>query len=190
LKGDRQFAAPLFFYIKTVDPMQIMFKENLLALISVFFLSTLFLVFSSCASYGSKPASPLSITIRPADKSLMPQDIREGDTLVMDVTVLSMADLDRVKVNLKLTGGIMLVQGDLSWTGSMTKGESKNLLITVKIPEMGHGKIKGTVVAKVSGNIRFSDSASFIPGKLAKEKSTPLPLKKDGRGRPIIEHRL
>lgn len=137
-----------------------------------------------------KPASPLSVTINPVDENLAPDSVSAGDELELEVTVVSHAKLEKISLTVKLSGHIELLRGEANWNGSLDSGEELVLPISVKVLEKGRGKIKVRAFSRLSETASFSASDTFKIGQEKEKKPSQLPLKKDGKGRNIIEHRL
>ena len=137
-----------------------------------------------------KPASPISVTISSVDESLSPDNLSSGDVLELEVRVASHAELERVSLTVKLSGHIELLRGDADWTGSLDSGDELVFPISVKVLKKGPGKIKARAFSSFSKTSSFSASDTFRIGQGKDEKPSQLPIKKDGKGRNIIEHRL
>lgn len=133
-----------------------------------------------------KPQPPLKVSIAPASESLRAEDIRPGDEADFKATALSMMDAGELRMEVKLTGGAELISGETKWSGPLKKGEEKTLLIRVRAPFKGAGMIRASVFTV--GEPRFRAQAIYRLGGGPKEKETPPPVKKDIRGREIIEY--
>ena len=140
---------------------------------------------------SEKPKSPLSVSIAPLSGSIAAGDIKGGELVDIVVKVLSFVEADRMDLEIKLSGGIELVSGELEWSGPVQKNGETSHTITIRAPERGGGVIKARALILFSKGARFSDQALFRLGPPEKLKQTPLPpVKKDGRGREILEYRL
>lgn len=138
----------------------------------------------------SKPASPLSVTISPADENFSQDNVSAGDVLELEVTMISHAELKEVSLTVKLSRHIELLQGEVDWNGPLESGGELVLPISVKVLEKGRGKIKVRAFSRLSETASFSASDTFKIGQGKEKKPSQLPLKQDGKGRDIIEHRL
>ncbi|MDT8317766.1 MAG: hypothetical protein RQ824_07230 [bacterium] len=137
-----------------------------------------------------KPASLLSVAVAPVDESLSLDNVSAGDVLELEVTLLSHADLEKVSLTVKLSGHIELLQGEVDWSGPLKSGGELLLPISVKILKKGIGKIKVRAFSRISETVSFSASDTFKIGRDEDKKPSRLPIKEDGKGRNIIEHRL
>lgn len=139
-----------------------------------------------------KPLPPLGVSISPVEEGLLPADIKPGDTVQFRVTVFSFINTKEMCIEIKLSGGVELIEGETVWTGPVEKNEERTLLLTVRAPLKGKGRIKAKAVIPASRGNFFSARASYklgedVAGKAA--ESAPL-KKKDGLGRDIIEYRV
>lgn len=135
---------------------------------------------------AEKPKSPLSVSIAPLSDS-----VTAGELADIVVKVISFVGADRMDLEIKLSGGIELVSGETEWSGSVQKNGETSHTITIKAPEKGGGVIKARALIVFSKGTRFSDQALFRLGPPEKLKQTPLPpVKKDNKGRDIIEYRI
>ena len=162
-------------------------------IIMIFFLATMLLAPYSAPGSGarpkSKPLSPIKIEIITADKNATADNISGGDIVDFNVVVSSYTDITSAIVKIIPSKQLELISGSVEWEGPLKKGEDKVIPITVRIPQVKKGKIRAKVIFHASGGTQFSSSAKFSLGGVKKKpKSTP--LKKDGRGRDIMEDRL
>lgn len=140
---------------------------------------------------SSKPGSPVKISIVPVQEGLTSSDIRPGDIVDLDITAVSFIDADRMDIEIRMSGGVEFLSGETEWSGPVRKGEENILTISIRSPLKGAGKVKARAVIPLSRGTSFSASASFRLGPAVKDKpEPPPPVKKDGKGRNIIEYRL
>ena len=152
-------------------------------------------MFNPCTAVGSgarpksKPQAPIKIEIITANSNMNIGNITGGDIVDLQILVSSYADIVNAVVNISLSRQLVLISGNVIWEGPLKKDDTKLIPITVQIPQIKGGKIKAKVVAPFSEGTSFSSSAqlSFNGVKKKPDKS---PMKKDGKGRDIIEHRL
>lgn len=163
-------------------------RTAIIIIISVLFAAPC--LYASGSRPKGKPASLLSVTISPADENLSPDNVSEGDVLELAVTLVSHADLESVSLAIKLSGHIELLQGEVEWSGPLKSGGELVLPISVKVLKKGLGKIKVRAFSHLSETASFSASDTFRIGRNKEEKPSRLPIKQDGKGRNIIEHRL
>lgn len=160
----------------------------LLLVISLYFVTT---GFSGCAAEPfRKPLPPLKISIAPVAGTTS-AEIKPGDVVELKVTATSVMEVPEMRIDVRLTGGAKLVSGETSWTGPAAKNEEKSLLLTVQAPEKGKGRVTARVSTPPSKSARFFAQARFELGpedKIKNKKHEPV-IKKDSRGRDIIEYR-
>jgi hypothetical protein len=138
---------------------------------------------------GTKPLSPLKVTIRPVQQGLTPADIKPGDVVQFEVVALSHVGLTRADLKIMLTNGARLIAGDERWSGVLDKDRETIITITVAVPQAGRGEVKAMLSA---GN--FHSGAQFSLGAEPKTKPENAPGKrgmktKDSKGHDIIEFR-
>jgi len=138
----------------------------------------------------SKPLPPLQISITPSQTGITTFDIHPGDTVEFKIAATSSITVSKMHIEVELTNGAELVSGDTSWTGPAMGGEEKSISLTVRAPVKGRGKVSAR--ALISGNSMqsFSAEARYQLGGEDARKTEPQPLvKKDGKGRNVIEYR-
>ena len=138
---------------------------------------------------GTKPLSPLVVTIRPVQQGLTSSAIKPGDVVQLEVAALSHVGISKADLKVTFTGGAKLVGGDDRWSGPMEKGKEAVLTITVSTPMSGLGEVKAMLS---SGG--FHAGAQFSLGPESKSKTgTPGEKKrtkiKDSKELDIIEYR-
>lgn len=148
-------------------------------------------------AHAAKPRSPLQVSIIPVQSGLASAninsgaDIKPGDVIEFKITGKSFADADELNINVELHGGVELVSGDTSWTGPVNKGEDKVLLITVRAPMHGNGRIRARISMSPSSGASFAAETEYHLGKNAENKPAAAPaIKKDNKGREIREYRV
>ena len=142
------------------------------------------------AGVSRKPLPPLRIRIAPVQQDIIQDQIKPGDIIDFNVSATSSIEVPQMRIEVELTGGAKLVSGDTSWSGPAGKNEEKTIVLTVRAPKSGLGKIKARVVISPSEGTRFSAAAHYGLGKEVKSKpEQEHPVKKDSKGRDIIEYR-
>jgi len=142
------------------------------------------------AAPSRKPLSPLRITIVPTQAGLSSSQIKPGDVVEFTVTTVSSIDVQELSINIELLGGAKLISGETSWVGPAARNEAKSITLSVQAPEKGRGRVKARVSTPPSGGARFSAVSQFDLGPEVKSKPEQEPvIKKDRRGRSIIEYR-
>lgn len=154
-------------------------------------LPIIILVFSPLALYAAKPLPPVQISVAPAQAGLAAGDIKPGDVVEFKVIARSMMDSPEMRVTVELTGGAELVSGETSWAGPMAKGEEKTLLFSVRAPKKGNAKIKASMETTATEGAAFRAHARYSLGEdvNAQKPGPARPVKKDGKGRDVIEYR-
>ena len=141
-------------------------------------------------SLQQKPQPPLRISIATDRPEVTPEAIKAGDVVAFNIMATSMVDASTMRIQIKLSDGVELVSGDLSWSGPATKNDTKILPITIKVPLKGDGTIQANLSITLSENTVFSTSTEYSIGgyKQHKPESTR-PVKKDSKGHGVVEYR-
>ncbi len=145
-------------------------------------------------SFGApsrKPLPPVSISITPVSSDITPDQIKPGDIVEFKVSIRSSIPVDELRIDIKLVDGTKLVSGDLSWTGHVDKREEKALFVTIQAPKNGKGGINARGSLPPADGTRFSAEAHYSFGPEIKEENNKNehPVKKDSKGRNVIEYR-
>ena len=142
------------------------------------------------ASLHNKPQPPLLISIEPVQPGITPTNIKAGDVVELRIIAASSLDADDVRIQVDLAGGAELVLGETVWNGSLIKNEEKTIIITVRAPAHGNGKIKARILIPESQGASFSAEDVYVLGVQPKSKPEhEHPVKKDSKGRDVIEYR-
>ncbi len=142
------------------------------------------------AGTSRKPLPPLRISIAPVQQGIMQDQIKPGDIIEFNISAASSIDVGQMRIEVVLTGGAKLVSGNTSWSGPAGKNEVKTIVLTVRAPSSGLGRIKARAIVSPSDGTRFSAVAHYVLGKEVKSKpEQEHPVKKDSKGRDIIEYR-
>lgn len=165
-------------------------KKVLLALLMAVLLDPLLV-------HAAKPRAPLLVSISAVQSGLASAniksgaDIKPGEVVELEITGRTLADTDELNINVELHGRVTLLSGETSWTGPARKGENKTLLITVRAPMHGNGKVSARISMSPSSSASFAAETEYIMGRSAQKKPAALPeKKKDGKGREIREYRV
>ena len=141
--------------------------------------------------HAAKPRSPLQASISPVQSGLVATAIKPGDAVEFKIVGKTFTDTGELNIKVELHGGVELLSGETSWTGPANKGEDKTLLITVRAPKHGNGRISARVSMPPSSGASFAAGAEYLLGMSAQKKPAPLPeIKKDNKGREIREYRV
>ncbi len=142
-------------------------------------------------SFAEKPGAPLSVEIAPVQAGLSPLEMRPGDVVEFAVSVLARSAAGDVKITISFSGGLELAAGEAAWTGSLAKGDRKTMLLTVRVPQSGKGTIKARAETRPTANAVLAAQAEYKIGQEAVQKPVNgLKMKKDGKRRDVMEHRL
>lgn len=139
---------------------------------------------------SGKPKPPVQITISPVNTTIAPTNIKPGDVVEFKITASSHIEAQKMEIRVDLIGGAELVSGETEWNGPVAGNEEKSLVITVRAPLKGHGRIRAKAVIPVSEGTSFAAATSYaLGGEEKKEKPRP-PAKKDSKGRDIREYKV
>ncbi len=86
---------------------------------------------ASAAAHAGKISAPVHITI---EARSTPQPGRLADVAV---TVVSLADIPAVSIEVDLPDDLAVFSGDTHWQGPMHRSESRTLGFTLRVPEGG-----------------------------------------------------
>lgn len=111
-----------------------------------------------------------------------------GGELVITVTTRPLLPAPKIKISINLPEGLELKAGDIDWEGSMSKGEEKDLEVSVKVIKEGFFEVMGVASIEYPDGSRLVKSASgtIEVGKFQKP-NPPGINKKDRKGQEIIE---
>ena len=153
-------------------------------------LSVFIIVCFPLTGKAAKPLPPIQVTIEPTQAGLQPVDIKPGDTVEFSVTARAHSDAQDMRIAIKILGGAVLVSGETSWSGPVAKNAEKSLILTVRAPQKGAGRIKARVEVVVAEGASFGAESEYTLGVEVKQKTAPSPkIKKDVKGRDVIEYR-
>ncbi len=142
------------------------------------------------AGPAHKPLPPLTVSIVPAQPGLTPANIKPGGAVEFRVVARSLMEARQMDIRIELTSGAELVSGDRAWSGPMTKGGEKAINIVVRAPKKGTGRIKARVSISGAHGASFVAESQYLLGIDTGEQASPKPpVKRDSRGRKIIEYR-
>ncbi len=142
------------------------------------------------AGAKSKPMIPVQVAIEPTAAKMKPKDIRPGDVVEFRVTAHAVRGADEVRVDITLLDGAELVAGDLNWAGKLSGSEAKQLIISVRAPSTGVGRVTAAVSAVRNGKIVMTKQAVYTLGVNAgAAKGKPAPkTRRDSKGREVVEY--
>jgi hypothetical protein len=160
------------------------------ALISSLFLILLVFPLLCNAGPSRKPLPPLQVRIAPVQPGVTSDQLKPGDTVEFRVTAVSFIDVREMRIEVELLDGAELISGDTLWRGPASKNEEKTIVLTVRVPAKGKGRITARVMIPPTDSTRFSSETQYVLGPEIKSKPEhERPVKKDSKGRDIIEYR-
>ncbi len=144
----------------------------------------------AAAGAKSKPMVPVQVTIEPTTAKMKPKDIRPGDVVEFRVSARAVRGADEVRVDITLLDGAELVAGDLNWAGKLSGNEAKQLVISVRAPSTGVGRVMAAVSAVRDGKVVMTKQSIYTLGANAgAEKGKPAPkTRRDSKGREVVEY--
>ncbi len=142
----------------------------------------------------------LSTTLSPIEtfpaKTKIPIDLdiyidgvyQVGGELVITVTTRPLLPVPKIKIAINIPDGLELKAGEIAWEGSMSKGEERDLEVTVKILKEGRFEVMGIASIEYPDGSRLVKSASgtIEVGQYQKPKQPGI-RKKDRKCQEIIE---
>lgn len=145
---------------------------------------------SSAASSKSKPMIPVGISIEATDAKMKPQNIKPGDVVEFRISAQAVRGADEVSIEITLQGGAELVSGDLKWTGKLSRTERKQIVISVRAPSTGTGKVMASITALRNGQTVMSKQATYALGseEMSVKGKPAHGMQKDAKGRSVVEY--
>jgi len=139
-----------------------------------------------------KPRLPIQVTIAPVHQTITSSTIKPNDVVDIEVKGVSLLDVADMNLQVELLKGAELVSGDVSWKGSAAKGEQKALLISVRAPSSGIGRVRAILSVTAGYGRPMTVETQFLLGadNSSHQHKKPAPVnKKDSKGRDIQEFR-
>ena len=141
------------------------------------------------AVHAAKPRPPLQITIVPAQLGQLAEAIKPGEVVDLKIIGKTFVDADELSIKVKLHGGMELISGETTWVGPLKKGQEKVLVLTVRVPKQGYGRIMARIATPPTAGASFVAETEYQFGSSAAKKPAELPaIKKDSKGREIREY--
>jgi len=148
---------------------------------------------SSWAGPATKPLPPVKISIQPVQPDVSSATILPGDTISFRITAMTFIEARELRVKVELSDGTELVSGQTTWAGPASKNEEKVLILTVRAPQKGVGKISVHAVLPGTAGASFAAESWYLLGAEPNKKASVFDarpnVKKDGKGRDVIEYR-
>ncbi len=152
------------------------------------------LLFASAVPAGAgakgKPMIPVQVAIEPTAAKMKPKDIKPGDVVEFRVSTHAVRGAEEVRVDITLLDGAELVAGDLKWAGKLSGSEAKQLVISVRAPSAGVGRVMAAVSAVRDGKVVMTKQTVYTLGTSAgAAKGKPAPkTRRDSKGREVVEY--
>ena len=141
------------------------------------------------AVHAAKPRPPLQVSIAPMQSDLLAAAVKPGDVVELKIIGKTFVDASELSIKVRLYGKMEWVSGETTWSGPLKKGEEKLLLLTVRMPKQGHGRIMARMATPPTPSASFAAEAEYEFGSSTMRKPAELPaIKKDGKGREIREY--
>ncbi len=147
-------------------------------------------VHAEAAAAKGKPMIPVQVAIEPTVAKMKPQNIKPGDVVAFRVTAHAVRGADEVRIEITLQDGAELVSGDLKWSGKLTGSEEKQLVISVKAPATGVGRVVASVSSVRNGKVAAAKQTVYTLGTdTGSAKGKPAPkTRRDSKGREVVEY--
>ncbi len=147
-------------------------------------------VHADVGSVKGKPMIPLQVAIEPTVAKMKPQNIKPGDVVEFRISARAVRGADEVHIEITLQDGAQLVSGDLKWSGPLSRTERKQLVISVRAPATGVGRIVAAVSAVQNGKVTAAKQTVYTLGTgtgVGKGKPAPR-TRRDSKGREVVEY--
>ncbi|MHB8844670.1 MAG: hypothetical protein ACYC7L_07940 [Nitrospirota bacterium] len=146
----------------------------------------------SAAPVHIKPQHPLQLNIAPAPGTDLAA-VKAGDVIDLAATATLSHDAADMRITVKLSDGVELVRGDLAWSGPAKKLEPRSVRFSVRVPEKGVGRIRAQASITAGGKKELTAKAQYLlmtatERQEQQKMKTEKPVKKDSKGRPIVEY--
>jgi hypothetical protein len=145
---------------------------------------------AQAASSKGKPMIPVQVSIEPTVAKMKPQNIKPGDVVEFKVSARAPRGTDEMTIEITLLDGTELVSGDLKWSGKVSRNEEKRLVVSVRAPAKGTGRVMASVTVLRDGKSSIAKQAIYTLGSTdsgAAGKPAPA-TRRDNRGRTVVEY--
>lgn len=151
-------------------------------LIFIFIIGLISLELSSDEVFPAKAKIPIDMDI------YIDGVYQVGGDLVITVTTRPLLPAPKIKIAINLPDGLELKAGETAWEGSMSKGEERDLEVSVRILKEGLLEVIGVASIEYPDGSRLVKSASGqIQVGQYKKSIPPGGKKKDRKDQEIIE---
>jgi hypothetical protein len=142
------------------------------------------------AGTRGKTQLPIEVVVGPTQAGVTAETIKPGSTVEIAVSGTAYTAISDMRIEAALEDGAELVSGELAWSGPASKGDTKQLVFTVRTPTQGNGKIVAAVTLFKDGKPVGERKGQYILGVDNGQKTLKpaYKLKKDSAGRNIIEY--
>ncbi len=142
------------------------------------------------AAGKNKPMIPVQVDIKPTAAKMKPQDIKPGDVVEFKISARAPRGTEQMTIEITLLDGAELVSGDLKWSGKVSRNEEKKLIVSVRAPAKGTGRVMANVTLLRSGKATIAKQAIYTLGSaLSGASGKPAPTtRRDSKGREVVEY--
>lgn len=111
-------------------------------------------IFLAPASEAAKPQAPIEISLSAS--------LAAGARRVAEVTlhVRPLVDAPKIRVAFILPDGVTILGGEDTWEGSLAKGESRDLRISIRVPDHEAYVVIGSATIQYPDGARLGGSAA------------------------------
>ena len=106
------------------------------------------------AGAATKPQAPIEISLS-ASPSVAHERVAE-----ITLHVRPLVDAPSIRVAFILPDGVAVVKGDEAWEGALARGESRDLRISIKVPDHESYVILGSATIQYPDGARLGGSAA------------------------------
>ncbi len=133
---------------------------------------------------------PVQISIEPAAANLKPEAIKPGEVVELRITARVPSGGEETAVEITLLDGAELVSGDLTWSGRLSANDVKQLVVSVRAPAKGTGRVVANVTVLRAGRGVMAKQAVFTmgPEDLGVNGAPAREMRKDSKGRSVVEY--
>jgi len=135
-----------------------------------------------------KPQAPALISIAPLQQGADGRTIRPGDVVALSISATGFLDFDELQIETFLQGGAEYVSGDRTWKGKAARNETKEIIMSVRSPLQGAGRVRARVSLFKAGERLLTKQTQFDlgPNSSRSLKKPAGPSRKDSKGRQVV----
>jgi len=142
------------------------------------------------ATAKGKPMIPVQVSIEPTAANLKAQNIKPGDVVELRIAARAVRGPEDMAVEITLLDGAELVSGDLGWSGRLSRNDVKQLVVSVRAPAKGTGRVMANVTVLRDGQGVMAKQAVYTLGAedLSGKGMPARGTRKDSKGRSVVEY--